>query len=63
MIILQIVVGVLNARKKRGLTIAQSTVPENEAQNIPVSDEEIKLLVSHVPDVVKEVLKQEQEKE
>lgn len=61
MIILQIVVGVLNARKKRGLSMAQ--LPEDEAPVIPVSDEEIRLLVSHVPDVVKEVLKQEQEKE
>ena len=63
MIILQIVVGVLNARDKRRLTVAQSPESAQENQDIPVTDEEIKLLVSHVPEVVKEVLKHEKDKE
>ena len=65
MILLQIVVGVLNARGRAG---AKSPEPvrietSDKAEDIPVTDEEVRLLASQIPEVVKEIVRQEQDKE
>jgi hypothetical protein len=64
MIILQIIVAAIGA-KEQWLAMAQAPlgVEESKLQEIPVTDEELRLLASHAAEVLKEVLRQEEDKE
>ena len=62
MILLQIIVGIATARAAQSLETIRIE-SDKKPEDIPVSDEEVRLIAKHLPEVVKDVLRQEEDKE